>query len=123
MSDKHEEQVAGVTLHFKSSSLVKPQGDEKFRVDLVLDCSVRDEELWRGVEKKFKEGYRVFTSEDFHMEVLDVVRQDYKTLESRLLHAERELRKEKDHREQLEAELAKYKEPLATFGAALRGGR
>lgn len=122
MSNKHEEQVPGVTLHFKHSAFMKPHGDEKFRVELVLDCSVRNEELWRTVETKFKEGFRVFTNEDFHVEVLNVVRQDYHALEARLAQAERELRQEKDRREQLEAEVERYKAPLASFGAALRGG-
>lgn len=122
MASKHEEQVAGVTLWFKHSSLAKPQADERFRVNLTLDCSVKDEELWRVVETKFKDGFRVFTSEDFHIGVMDVMRSDIKTLESKLRESEKKLAQEADRSKQLEEELKKYKEPLQAFGQALGGG-
>ncbi len=122
MATKHEEQVAGVTLYFKHSSLAKPQGDEKFRVNLMLDCSVKDEDLWRAVETQFKDGLRVFTSEDFHIAVMNVMRSDLKALETKLLESERRLAQEADRNKQLEEELRKYKEPLTAFGQALGGG-
>lgn len=115
MSNEHEEQVPGVTLFFKRSSFGKPQADEKFRIELTLDCSVRDETLWPVVEEKFKAGLRVFTREDFHMEVMDVLREKLMVTEGKLAASERELRQTRD-------ELAKYKEPLTAFGRALRGG-
>ncbi len=123
MSNQHEEQVAGVTLHFKHSSFVKPQGHEKFRVDLALDCTVHDEAVWRTVESKFKEGFRVFTGVDFHIEVMNVVREDLEAMKRRFAENERELRIARDRITQLEDELTHYKEPLAAFGAALRGSR
>lgn len=124
MSNEHEEQVAGVTLWFKDSALMKPHfSNESYRVELRLDCAVVDEEIWRAVETKFKQGLRVFTSSDFHVEVLEVVRQDMGGLKARLAEAERALRQEQDRRQQLEVELEKYKEPFAAFGRALQGGR
>lgn len=113
MSNDHEEKIPGVTLYFQHSSFQKPQATEKYRVALKLDCAVNDEALWQVVEAKFKAGFRVFTSEDFHVEVLSVLREEFVKAKNELAAANRELTQVKD-------ELAKYKEPLVAFGQALR---
>ena len=116
MATEHEERIPGVTLHFQHASFGKPHAGEKYRVELKLDCEVRDETLWGMVEAKFKAGFRVFTREDFHIEVLDVMRQELRDANARTAAAEQRCVR-------LEDELQKYKTPLAAFGQALRGGR
>jgi hypothetical protein len=116
MSNEHEEKVAGVTLYFQHASFQKPHATEKYRVELKLDCEVHDEALWQVVQAKFAAGFRVFTSEDFHIEVIDVMRQELRDAQTKLARTEVELARRED-------ELRKYKEPLAAFGQALRGGQ
>lgn len=116
MASEHEEKIPGVTLHFQHASFGKPRAGEKYRVELKLDCEVHDEALWQTVQAKFAAGFRVFTSEDFHIEVLSVLRQEFMKTQNELAEARRELTQTKD-------ELQKYKGPLAEFGRSLRGGR
>lgn len=123
MSDRHEEQVPGVTFFFQSSNMSQTLGTEKFRVKLELLCEVRDENLWKEVEKKFQDpaGYRVFTGEDFHIAVIDAMRMSITDLERTKLELERRLRQVEDEKKLAEEQLALYKEPFAKFGRALRG--
>jgi hypothetical protein len=113
MANNQEEKVPGVTLYFQHSSFQKPQATEKYRVKLALDCAVNDEALWQVVETKFKAGFRVFTSEDFHVEVLSVLREEFVKTQNELAACQRDLAQTRD-------ELAKYKGPLAAFGRAIR---
>jgi hypothetical protein len=123
MSDKHEEQVAGVTFFFESSGVSKALGTEKFRVRLELNCEVHNEELWNEVEKKFRDptGFRVFTEEDFHIAVMDAMRLTIQELERTKYDLERRLRQAEDGKKVAEEQLAQYKEPFIKFGQALRG--
>jgi hypothetical protein len=122
VSDEHEEQVPGVTFWLVNSSLGASQGDEKYRVKLSLDCAVNDDELWQEVEKKFKEGFRIHTVPDFHVEVIDVMRAELKAAKERNIILERQVAQEQDRRKQVESELEQFRAPLGAFGRALRGG-
>lgn len=121
MSDEHEEKVPGVTFWFKKSSFAAAHGDEKFGVELSLHCSVVDEELWRTVEQKFKDGFRIYSVPDFHIEVLDVMRMELKELKDKNTLLERQVAQEKDARLQVQRELEQVKAPLSALGRALGG--
>lgn len=113
-----EEQVPGVTFWFKGSSLGRPGGpNEKYRVDLHLDAAVVNEELWNAITQKFKDGFRIYTQNDFHSEVIDVMRQKSKDLEAKLALAEKTLKSERAERARLEGDLAR----LTALGRGLRG--
>lgn len=125
MSDEHEEQVAGITFWFKKEvTSGGPSADMKFVVDLTLTCGVKDEPLWEDILKRFKheKGFRVFSSNDFHIEVADVMRQRIQELEGAKAVLERELRQSKDELVRTKDALAGYQVPLSAFGRALRGG-
>ena len=124
MSDKHDEQVPGITFFFAGSELRQSHGREKFLVNLSLVCEVHDEKLWETVEWKFRalEGFRVFSEEDFHVAVMDVLRGNIQTLEREKLELTRQLQQARDKCLQAEEELQRYKEPFVGLGRALRGG-
>jgi hypothetical protein len=124
MSDEHEEQVTGITFWFDSSVLSAPVVEgEKFRASLALNCGVKDEVLWEDILKRFKHegGFRVFSSNDFHIEVMDVMRARIVALEGEKAEVERELRQNKDELTRTKNALASYQVPLSAFGDALRG--
>lgn len=117
-----EEKVPGVTFWFKSSAMVKAHSAaEKLRIDLHLDAVVSDEELWNDILQKFKDGFRVYTRRNFHEEIIHVMRSKSQETDGRIVQLEKELARERDLRKQTEAELEKYKAPLAAFGRGLRG--
>jgi len=124
VSDEHEEQVAGVTLWFRREGMHGVQTSDPTRktrtVILELDAAVADESLWKEVCQKFRDGFRVFTAPDFHIEVMDILREKIVTLEDRNKALELELAREKDARQLLEKE---YKAPLEAFSKTLRGRR
>lgn len=107
MSDD-EHQIPGVTLYFKTSSIGKPGGPgEAFRVHVELDAVVNNEAVWETVAQRFKTGLRIYTQADFQEDVMAVMQKKAKEHVARIA--------------ELEKELAKYKAPLESFGAALRG--
>ena len=127
MTDKHEEAVPGVTLWLTSTSLVgtatvDEENRRHLRVRVQLDCDIFDEELWKTVEKKFRDGFRVFSAPDFHVEVLDVMRTELKEHKDKITLLERQVAQEKDARLQVQRELDHYKTPLSALGRALGGG-
>lgn len=121
MSNEQEEQVPGITFWFVKSELAAAQGKEKLRATLTLECVVNDEQLWAEVQRKFVEGFRVFTSPDFHLEVLDVMRARIQELETQYAVAERRVQREITAKELVEKELEQYKAPLRALGRTLRG--
>lgn len=124
MSNEHEEQVAGITFWFKHSAAVQAIAEgEKFRAELTLTCGVVDEELWNEILKRFREGFRVFSSNDFHVEVLSVMNQRIKKLELEKQDLERSLKDTEAALDVTRRELEGYKGPLQAFGSALRGTR
>ncbi len=74
MIDEAEEQLPGVTLYFKTSQVQTPVAKELFRVHLVLDAVVNDEETWKNVERQFIDGLRVYTTNTLTAEVMDRLR-------------------------------------------------
>jgi len=117
-----EDRLPGITFNFKSSSLAKPEGvKEKFRVHLHLDAIVSNEELWRVIEQRFKDGYHIYTQKDFHEDVIDVMRKKAKDHSARIEQLEKDLEKERAARTKAEREVEKYKTPLESFGVALQG--
>jgi|HubBroStandDraft_3_1064219.scaffolds.fasta_scaffold250740_1 hypothetical protein len=126
MSNEHEEQVPGITFWFKNATTTGAlTGDLKFMVDLTLTCGVTDEELWEDILNRFKDkaGFRVFSSNDFHIEVADVMRQTIEELRTEKIRLEAELRQKSDELTRTKGELEGYRVPLSAFGAALRGGQ
>jgi hypothetical protein len=121
VSNEHEEQVAGITFWFKHSSVSAAVAEgEKFRAELKLTCGVVDEELWNEVLKRFREGFRVFSSNDFHIEVLSVMNQKVKTLEREKQDLELSLRRAEARILSVTQEFEAYKAPLQALGTALR---
>lgn len=120
MSDEHDEKVPGVTLWLKGSSVSFPAKTRTFYVELKVTGVVHDIEVWNAVEAKFTEGFRVFTVDDFHMEVMGSMRDKIRALEETLAEERRTLLREKDARAQAEKELERYREPLSRLGQALR---
>ncbi len=94
--------------------------EEKFRVELTLTCGVVDEPLWDEILKRFREGFRVFSSNDFHIEVLSVMNQRIQTLEREKRDLTAALTRKEDQLTQTRRELEEYKAPLQALGAALR---
>jgi regulator of protease activity HflC (stomatin/prohibitin superfamily) len=121
VTDAYEEQVPGVTLFLVNATESGGQTTEKFRVRVVLDASIHDESVWQELLTKFREGFRVSSSNDFHIEVLDVVRKELELTEARIAELARKLRHEQDARAQVERELERYKGPLTALGKVLNG--
>lgn len=121
MTDKYDEASPGVTLNFKRSAVTGKSEDGASHVELVLDCRVKDAVLWEEVAQKFKDGMRVFTAPDFHIEVMDVMRLEIRELQDKLQLSERALKQEKDIKEGVLKKLAVYEGSLGVFGRALRG--
>lgn len=123
MSDEHEEQVPGVTLWFRREDIQASQTGNPARkmrtAILTLDADVKDEQLWTEVCQKFRDGFRVFTAPDFHIEVMNVLREKIVALEDRTKALELELAREKDARRLVEKE---YKDPVVALRQKLRGG-
>jgi hypothetical protein len=121
VTDKHEEQVPGITFWFKKASMSAPAIErEKFRIDLVLDCGIVDETLWEDILKRFKTGFRVFSSNDFHLEVQSVMRQTIQELENKNAELERQLRQKEWQLKQAKEETELYKKPMVDLGNLLR---
>jgi hypothetical protein len=118
----HEDQVPGVTFRFERDE-VKSTADPKLKqVRVTLMAAISDNELWEDMRKKFLAGMRIYKGEDFHAAINDAVKADLADAKQENEALKRELRQEKDARVLAEQELARYKEPLAKLGSALRGG-
>ncbi len=119
MSNDQEEQVPGITFHYESAAFGRPSGRGIDIVNLKLRCEVTDLSLWEEVEKKFKEGMRVFTGADFHTEVMDVMRTRIVELERQCARLEAEKATAAADLSRVRSELQKYKEPFSRLGRAL----
>jgi hypothetical protein len=120
----YEEQVEGVTFYFRSSVITAPaRPGDVFSVSLALTCGVQSEELWNDIlgRLRSKDGFRVFSSNDFHVEVLNVMQRTVRELEDNKVLLERELQQAKDELARTKEVLASYQVPLSAFGKALRG--
>jgi hypothetical protein len=119
VSSEHEETVPGVTLHFGSAQYAGTV-EGRLHVKVELDAWVHDQRIWDEVEAKLREGMRIYTVPDFHIEVMDVLRSRLKEAQEKNVLLERQLAQEKDAREQAQAEHDKLRGTLSSFGAALR---
>lgn len=120
MSNEFEEKVPGATLYLRKSSYTGTK--DQTSVEVVLDCQVNDFEVWQTVEAKLKEGFRVFTVPDFHIEVADVLRMELKEARDRVIALERKLAQVEFEKGQESARLKKYDDLLGKFGQALPRG-
>jgi len=114
LSNEYEERVAGVTLQFSQSELMGAHGDTR-RIRLVLECTITDEEMWKEVEGKFREGHRMFKDPDFHSEVASMMHEDVKDLAARNTQLEKELRMAKE----AVRELLRHRAALCELGQAI----
>ena len=124
MSDEHEEQVEGITFWFANSTLAAPaRPTDVFSVSLTLTGGVQSEELWKDIldRLKSKNGFRVFSSNDFHIEVMHVMRVSIRELEDKNTLLTQELTQKKDELRLTQEALAAYQQPLSALGKALRG--
>jgi hypothetical protein len=121
MADEFEEQVPGVTLFFKANTLTKTVGTEKLRTELLLECVVRDEELWEKVSKKLTDpkGVRFFTEDDFHVEVMSVMREKVHDLEREKFQLGEQLKSAVAEKDAAVTECAKYRGAFDVFGRSL----
>lgn len=117
MSNRHEEQVPGVTLHFRKATAAG--GTEGRHYEVMLDAWVVDDELWKEVQAKLEAGFRIFTAPDFHIEVMDVLRMELREAQERTVILERQLSQEKDAREQAQQAHDRLQSTLGSFGRAL----
>jgi Arc/MetJ-type ribon-helix-helix transcriptional regulator len=126
MSNEFEEKVPGITFWCKDSTRVAAMvPGEKFRVELHLTAGVSDEALFQEIERRLVEGHRIFSSDDFHVSVMDAMRASLRELEQKNALLERELRQKNDELVQLRVALNEARQPLMRFGEMLRanGGR
>ena len=101
--------------------MTRAQGVELYRVQLLLDCAISDEAVWSEVETRFKSGHRVYTSADFHFEVMDVLREELKRAETALAQLQKAHALLKETHAADDAELARYRASLSGLSQALRG--
>lgn len=121
MSDKFEERSPGLTFWHKGASRYTVPATGKAKAALTLECDIEDETLWVEVEKKFFTGFRVHTSDDFHIIVMDALRDGHKELETRLRDAERALAQEREEHRACRRELDQYKSVFGRFNKQLQG--
>lgn len=122
MTDKFEEQTPGITFWFSSASRFRVPTNNKLKAKLQLECEIDDESLWDAIEKRFREGYRVSTAQDFASIVMGALQEGHKELEEQVKNLSLDLTREREKKEALERELARIRNMLGTFGQALRGG-
>jgi hypothetical protein len=123
MSNEPEEQVDGITFWFSGSSITGTARPDELGVQLTLNGIVKDEALWKDILERLnsKSGFRIFSSNDFHVEVMNVMRMSIRELEDKNVLLERELQQKKDELVQVARERDSYRVPLSAFGKALRG--
>jgi len=118
-----EDQLPGVTFHHKGSKIFQPEGAIRTKkAILTLEADIKDEDLWREVEKKFIEGLRVYTADDFKGELVNAYRHDNARLKAeaeRLAHENARLQRENAYVQEKNAE---YQEILSGFSIRLCGG-
>lgn len=118
-----ENELAGVTFHHKGSKIFQPEGaTTNKKAILTLEATIKDEDLWKEVEKKFVEGLRVYTADDFKGELVNVYRHENARLKAeaeRLAHENARLQRENAYVQEKNAE---YQEILSGFSIQLSGG-
>lgn len=120
MADRFEEQIPGVTFWHKGASFFRV--GNKNKAILTLECDIENNDLWNEIEQKFRIGFRVYGTGDFHLEVIDAMRLRLADVERDLEEQTRLVTVEKTKREEAEKALQKYENVLGRFGESLRSG-
>lgn len=119
MAEEKTAPVPGVTLWHRGAKLFQKGGQKG--VELTVVCHINDEEVWKVVEKKFLEGFRVYTVEDFKGEMLAALREEFKELEAEVGVLRVNLEKRTREKEMLEGQLEDARAPMRALGQRLRG--
>jgi hypothetical protein len=114
-----ENEIPGVRLEHRGSKVFEVAGVKK--AEMTVIATIKDESIWKDVEKKFIDGFDVFTIEDFKGEMLQALRMENEELEARLRILEVEAEKKDRQIELLEGKLDDAQRPLAELGRRLRG--
>ena len=69
-----EERLPGVTLWW-TACVIKGTSNNKTAI-ITLDCTIRDEEIWKVVEEKLKAGFRVYSTNDFKTEMITILNEE-----------------------------------------------
>jgi hypothetical protein len=117
----HEDQVPGITFHFSKEAFTGTSRPGEIVVNVELIAHISDEEMWNAIKIKLRGGLRIYKGEDFHTAIIDAVKADLGDANDENIRLTRALRIANDARALAEEELARYKEPLARLGNALRG--
>lgn len=117
MSDKNE--IPGVRLEHRGSKLYQVANVKK--VEMVVVATVHDEDVWKAVEKKFIDGFDVYSVDDFQGQILQALRMENTDLETRIRVLEVTVERRDKQIELLEGKLADAQRPLTELGKRLRG--
>ena len=105
--------IPGVQLHLRTTELKKDVAGRK-RIELVLEAEIADEEVWKKVLAKLRDGLKIYSVEDFHTELRNTLAQ-----ENRELHEKnRDLSGQVGH---LTMENRRMKDALSVLDQQLRG--
>jgi hypothetical protein len=88
-------------------------------VECTLLGQYTDEELWKKIQKRLHAGFRIYSEDDFHTEVLLVMRDDFQKEINEHKATKRALELANARLAGIETELAEYKRLLGTLGSAL----
>jgi hypothetical protein len=111
--------IPGVTLWHRGAKLFQKAGQKG--VELTVVAHINDEDVWKVVENKFLEGFRIYTVEDFKGEMLMALRDENKELEAEVKILRVDVEKRTREKELLEKELEEARAPMRALGQRLRG--
>lgn len=117
MSEKRRDQIPGVRLDHRGSRIFEVAGQKN--VELVLVAKINDENVWKEVEKKFLDGFSVYTSEDFKGEMLSAMNLEVADLETKVRLLEADLGKKEQEIALLRTQLDDAQRPLRELGRRL----
>ncbi len=118
MSDE-EKKEEGVLLSFRESKEIGLGGQHV--VLLTLVATIKDQELWKIVEKKFIDGFFIHRSEDMKSQMFEAIRSEVLLLEVREKVLQSELEKRTREVALLEEKLAEARQPMEELGRRLSG--
>jgi hypothetical protein len=118
MDQEGKKELPGITLWHKGAKRYEVAGKQK--VEVRLEGDINDEQVWRDVEKKFIDGFPVYTVEDFKGEMLQAFRAEVKELEEKNTLLARQNERLAREKILLEAELEKARAPLVALSNSLK---
>lgn len=98
------EELPGVRLWLKQYKL--QSAGTVTTAEVVMRCEVNDANVWESVKEKLREGLRIYSVDDFKTELLNALRDEVKTLETRLSNREQEIRELRHQNKVLRAAVA-----------------